>query len=62
MIYRSLVQTNTKFRLHNIAIWKNMKNQSSIDGKYYYVKTHCVIFHSDRPENDKALGSALRLG
>ena len=38
---------------------KNLKNQSSIDGKYCCVKTQYVILHSDRPENDRALGSAL---
>ena len=61
MICTLLVQTSTQFRLYNIAIWKNKKNQSSIDGKYYYVETRYVIFHSDRPENDRALGSALLL-
>ena len=61
MIYTLLVQTNTKFRLYNIALWKIKKNQLSTDGKYYYVKTHYVIFHSDRPKIDRALGSALLL-
>ena len=37
------------------------KSQSSIDAKYYYVNAHYVIFYSDRPKNDRAVGLSLLL-